>query len=559
MQRTLSREYLSPSMYSTQRQATLGNAIISLITTILGGGVLSLPYTFSKTGIIAGYLLLGLIAVSSDFSIYMLISSSRRIQSGHTYEDIAYYAFGKHARIAVCILLFILTYLCIIAYLLLIRDLVTSLAEFIFSTQYGYTAHVIVMCGTVVILSPLCMQHTLTALKSASTMSMISLIVLGVTIAYRVIYEMLYIDDNCYNHNSGTVQHIQHTSTASIDEYTHPIHTGSIYEAGDIKFFPDSVWDLVYAFPIMAVTYLCHFNVLPLHSELMTPTRSRVKQLIHGVIALCTSMYIFIGTMGYLHARNKTDGNILNNFDSSDSVIALGRAGLAFTCSCTFPLLVLPCKKVLNRLINMAYQSYHNYDMIDDADNNNTGTVSIQSPLLTHSTTTSPRIDLLRSSINIDNLENNNLKSYQHNIHMDKPSATYHDVNDNQSDLESELNIQTYDVEHHDQSDDINQPIESIWSWNNIIQTYTILFTVLIIACNITSVATLWSIVGSSISLVITFILPSAMYLKIRQHKSMNRIKLMAWLLLVSSTIAMCICTMDAIVAVMTPTPLPQT
>jgi len=90
-----------------------------------------------------------------------------------------------------------------------------------------------------------------------------------------------------------------------------------------------------------------------------------------------------------------------------------------------------------------------------------------------------------------------------------------------------------------------------VLTMKNIIQTYSILITVLLIACNVDSVATLWSLIGSSISLMITFIFPAAFYLKIRQHTHVNTMMICAWALLIGSTILMVICTYCAIVNVL--------
>jgi amino acid permease len=56
-------------------------------------------------------------------------------------------------------------------------------------------------------------------------------------------------------------------------------------------------------------------------------------------------------------------------------------------------------------------------------------------------------------------------------------------------------------------------------------------------------VATVWSIMGSSVSMAIAYILPSLFYLKLRGHKELNPRKAGAFLLLVLSVIAACVCT----------------
>lgn len=54
----------------------------------------------------------------------------------------------------------------------------------------------------------------------------------------------------------------------------------------------------------MVVAFLCHFNALPLHSELEFPDRTRIRWMIHIVMGGCCMLYGIVGVMGYLYARS---------------------------------------------------------------------------------------------------------------------------------------------------------------------------------------------------------------------------------------------------------------
>ena len=69
---------LTPGFHAQMRKLEPTHAIFNLVSTIMGGGVLSLPYALSKTGIIAGLTLIIMAAAMSDFSVYLLVAAARR-------------------------------------------------------------------------------------------------------------------------------------------------------------------------------------------------------------------------------------------------------------------------------------------------------------------------------------------------------------------------------------------------------------------------------------------------------------------------------------------------
>ena len=107
-------EAFSPAWAAESRQGTVLSSTFSLVSTILGGGVLSLPYAFREAGLVWGTFLLFGVAAASDFSAFTLVACSRRA-GAHTYEDVAFIAFGPKGRLYTMILVIVLCYLALIA------------------------------------------------------------------------------------------------------------------------------------------------------------------------------------------------------------------------------------------------------------------------------------------------------------------------------------------------------------------------------------------------------------------------------------------------------------
>jgi amino acid permease len=130
-----SPEFLKPRHDADTRKTNSIYFVSSLVSTMLGGGVLSLPWVIACCGAVFGSALLVLGAIANDFSLYLLLAASRR-SGGPTYESVARRAFGPKAQFGVVFLLFVMTFLCIVGYTVLLADLLTPLLRFALGSSY---------------------------------------------------------------------------------------------------------------------------------------------------------------------------------------------------------------------------------------------------------------------------------------------------------------------------------------------------------------------------------------------------------------------------------------
>jgi len=61
--------------------------------------------------------------------------------------------------------------------------------------------------------------------------------------------------------------------------------------------------------------------------------------------------------VGYAYASDYTCGNILLNFDPKDTVMGVARAALSVSLLCTYPLIVLPCRGAVSKLVALCQAS----------------------------------------------------------------------------------------------------------------------------------------------------------------------------------------------------------
>jgi hypothetical protein len=212
-------------------------------------------------------------------------------------------------------LLFVLT-----AYMVLLRDIWTPLVNDnrgIFPTLHGDLA----LLAILLLVSPFLVQRTLHALRFNCYTGFGAVSMLGVALVHHAWRKMLVDDDD---------------SSAAFP----------------IQWFPERWADVLFAFPIIMLSFLATFNVLPIQNALVQPTRQRTRSVIRMAVGACFVLMYGFGLGGYLFARAATQGNILLNCmsrddDSIDWMFLLGRIGCGITIMLALAMMMLPCRDSL--------------------------------------------------------------------------------------------------------------------------------------------------------------------------------------------------------------------
>ena len=82
--------------------------------------------------------------------------------------------------------------------------------------------------------------------------------------------------------------------------------------------------------------------------------------------------------------------------------------------------------------------------------------------------------------------------------------------------------------------------------WQHAALTLGIVCVALVLALTIPSITVVWSIVGSSVSMLVAFVIPAASYLRIRRSKGWTARRAGAWALLAISAPLCVLCTVQA-------------
>ena len=197
LDRMPSLEWLEPPSDASSRETTRVSAVANLVSTIVGGGVLSLPFAFKKAGCAFGLLLMLATAVASDFAIYILCAAARRTGST-SLGGLARKVFGPKAELCVTALLFLLTQFVIIAFLMLLRDILAPLVECATGVAFvadatasppvpASRANGLLLGALVMLVLPLSLQRSLHALRHACYAGVTATFLLLVAVVIRAV------------------------------------------------------------------------------------------------------------------------------------------------------------------------------------------------------------------------------------------------------------------------------------------------------------------------------------------------------------------------------------
>lgn len=86
------------------------------------------------------------------------------------------------------------------------------------------------------------------------------------------------------------------------------------------------------------IAFVCHHNSLLIYGALKKPTIDRFSTVTHFSTGLSLVACFVMALAGVLVFKDKTMGNILNNFPSDNGIVNLARFCFGFNCFTTFPL-----------------------------------------------------------------------------------------------------------------------------------------------------------------------------------------------------------------------------
>lgn len=303
-------------------KATVKSGTINLLNTIIGAGILAMPFGLKANGIVFGSILCVWSAFTSAFGLYLQNKVAKYTQqtgavSYFSLAQLTYPHFSVVFDSAISIKCFGVG----VSYLVVIGDLMPKIVEtlggkhdILFERNFWITIFM------VSIVTPLSYLKKLDSLKYTSIIALISIVYL-----ICLVVEHYFVGDI-------------------------PVENLEIDYIG-----PKSLSSTLSSFPIFVFAYTCHQNMFAIINELKPSETagSQTRQsnlIIRNAITTAACSYLLVGIIGYLTFGNEVNANIITMYPKHSISSLIGRLCIVLMVSLSFPLQCHPCRGSINHV-----------------------------------------------------------------------------------------------------------------------------------------------------------------------------------------------------------------
>lgn len=288
---------------SNEKQTSLPLASFNFINSIIGSGVIGIPYALHEAGFGFGLILLIFVAYVTDYSLILMVRSAH-LSGKFSYQGIMEAAFGKPGYILLGILQFFYPFIAMVSYNVVVGDTVTKVIVRISGTDQTSVfaqREVIVFVATLLITIPLCLYRDIAKLAKISFLSLVCVAFILIAIFVRM---------------------------GSMSEVVPP-HPNAW------RFIN---WDIIPSIGIMAFAFMCHHNTFLIYSSIQEASQKRWDVVTHTSILTSLIVSMLFGIAGYTTFTAYSQGDLLENYCWDDDLMNFSRVLFSATILLTYPI-----------------------------------------------------------------------------------------------------------------------------------------------------------------------------------------------------------------------------
>ncbi|KAI5959157.1 uncharacterized protein KGF55_005500 [Candida pseudojiufengensis] len=329
-------------------RATIKSGTINILNTIIGAGILAMPYGLKANGLLFGSILILWSACTSAFGLYLQNKVARytKQRGSVSYFSLAQVTYPNLSIVfdsAISIKCFGVG----ISYLVVIGDLMPKIMEtlevkeesILMSRNFWITIFM------VFIVAPLSFLKKLSSLKYTSILALFS-----------VAYLVCLVIESYIEIGFG----IEKGESLSINSFN-PVPAKHIDWIGPID------WkQTLSSFPMFVFAYTCHQNMFAIINELRPDDKdgSQTRQsnlIIRNAILTALFSYLIVAIFGYLTYGDAVNANIIAMYPRDSISTLIGRLCIVIMVSLSFPLQCHPCRGSVNHVIYFLQHGAESY------------------------------------------------------------------------------------------------------------------------------------------------------------------------------------------------------
>ncbi|KAH8272580.1 hypothetical protein KR026_006658 [Drosophila bipectinata] len=290
--------------------------VMTLANSIIGVGILAMPFCFQKCGIVLSIVLLILSNWITRVCCHYLIKTSL-LTRRKSFELLGLHAFGVSGKLLVelCIIGYLIG--TCITYFVVVGDLGPQIISQMFTLNVGEHQHLrtlVMIVVTVVCILPLGMLRNVDSLSAVCTAS----IGFYVCLMLKIVLE--------------AQAHISANDWTDKVRYWEP--------AGVLQ-----------CLPIFSMALSCQMQLFEVFESINNQSLDKLNGIVRNATWICTFVYIAVGFFGYVAFCTHTfSGNILVNLSNSFGSDII-KIGFVLSIAFSFPLVIFPCRASIYSLL----------------------------------------------------------------------------------------------------------------------------------------------------------------------------------------------------------------
>jgi len=307
-----------------QSGSSLFATTANYVNSIIGSGMIGIPFALKEAGFGLGLILLVVVGVLTDYSLRLMVRAGT-LSGTTSYQGIMEASFGKPGFVILSVIQFIYPFTAMVSYNIICGDTLTKLlgaftssdpteAKSRMANSVLASRPFIIIVSTVLVTLPLSLYRDITKLAKASLLAIVFILLILVSITIRLF-------------TLGPI------IPASEDAWAFS-HSG-----------------IPKAIGIMAFAYMCHHNTFLLYSAMKEKTEVSWTKATHISVSISCLVIMVCAVAGYLTFTGFTQGDLLENYCWDDTLMNLSRLLFCFVILLTFPIECFVCREVISNIL----------------------------------------------------------------------------------------------------------------------------------------------------------------------------------------------------------------